>query len=138
LLGKIDGADAVGLTQLLAKHASNSTYRPLSQTDQKPAEAPSHLPSTPQKAETGSSEELDNRLQTLMNQSKAVLFMKGSPDAPRCGFSKKIVGILHDQNVEFTHYNILEDDNVRQGIQRIFYKNILWLIAFASRSQKAQ
>ena len=126
----------MGLTQLLAKHASNSTYRPLSQTDQKPAEAPSHLPSTPQKDETESSEELDKRLRTLMNQSKVVLFMKGSPDAPRCGFSKKIVGILQGRNVKFTYFNILEDEDVRQGIQHL-ETYFFWLIAFASRSQKA-
>jgi glutaredoxin-related protein len=51
-----------------------------------------------------------------MNQSKVVLFMKGSPDVPRCGFSRKICGLLHDQKVEFSHFDILTDESVRQGM----------------------
>jgi glutaredoxin-related protein len=58
---------------------------------------------------------LNTRLKSLMNQSKVVLFMKGSPEAPRCGFSRKICGILKDQNVEFKHFDILTDESVRQG-----------------------
>ncbi|KAL9714541.1 glutaredoxin [Leucoagaricus gongylophorus] len=119
LLGRIEGADAVSLTQLLAKHASNSSYRPLSQTDQRPAEAPSGLPSASQEAETVSTEELEKRLRTLMNQSRVVLFMKGSPDAPRCGFSRKIVGILQDREIRFTHFDILTDEGVRQGLKKL-------------------
>lgn len=61
-------------------------------------------------------EALEKRLRGLMNQSKVVLFMKGSPDAPRCGFSRKIVGLLRDQGVDFTHFDILADDDVRQGV----------------------
>jgi len=41
--------------------------------------------------------------------------MKGSPDAPRCGFSRKIVALLRDEKVEFTHFDILMDEDVRQG-----------------------
>ena len=51
----------------------------------------------------------------LMNQSKVVLFMKGSPNAPQCGFSRQITGLLRDQNVEFSHFDILTDEKVRQG-----------------------
>jgi len=50
-----------------------------------------------------------------MSQSKVVLFMKGTPTAPRCGFSRKAVALLNEQKVEFTHFDILTDDNVRQG-----------------------
>jgi glutaredoxin-related protein len=50
-----------------------------------------------------------------MTQSKCVLFMKGSPDAPRCGFSRKIVALLREHQVEFTSFDILEDDSVRGG-----------------------
>jgi len=123
LLGRIEGADAVSLTQLLAKHASNSSYRPLSQTDQRPAKAPSSLPSASQEAETVSTEELEKRLRTLMNQSRVVLFMKGSPDVPRCGFSRKIVGILQDREIQFTHFDILTDEGVRQGAhaQQVYF-----------------
>jgi hypothetical protein len=60
-------------------------------------------------------EELETRLRRLMNQSKVVLFMKGTPDAPRCGFSRTTCALLKEQNVEFTHFDILTDEDVRQG-----------------------
>jgi glutaredoxin-related protein len=60
-------------------------------------------------------EELNTRLRRLMNQSTVVLFMKGSPDQPRCGFSRKICGLLRDKNIEFSHFDILTDEPVRQG-----------------------
>ena len=50
-----------------------------------------------------------------MNQSKVVLFMKGSPEAPSCGFSRKICGLLQEQKIEFSHFDILTDESVRQG-----------------------
>jgi hypothetical protein len=118
LLGRISGADASALTQLVEKHASKPSYQPLSHTNQKPAEAPSITSPTPQVVEQESPEELEKRLRELMNQSEVVLFMKGSPDSPRCGFSRKIVGHLRDQKVQFTHFDILTDEDVRQGAYR--------------------
>ena len=50
-----------------------------------------------------------------MNQSKVVLFMKGTPENPRCGFSRQICGLLRDNGVEFSHFDILTDEDVRQG-----------------------
>ena len=52
-----------------------------------------------------------------MNQDQVVLFMKGSPDQPRCGFSRRIVATLRDQNVQFAHFDILSDENVRSGLK---------------------
>lgn len=60
-------------------------------------------------------EELEERLRRLMTKSNVVLFMKGSPDEPRCGFSRKISGLLRDNKIEFTHFDILTDESVRQG-----------------------
>lgn len=54
-------------------------------------------------------------MRRLMGQSRVVLFMKGSPDAPRCGFSRQTVALLRDQGVEFTYFDILGDESVRQG-----------------------
>lgn len=81
---------------------------PLSQTDKAIA-----IP-TPEEMETH--EQLDLRLRELMTKSNVVLFMKGSPDSPRrCGFSRKICDLLRENNVEFTHFDILTDKSVRQG-----------------------
>lgn len=52
----------------------------------------------------------------LMGQSKVVLFMKGSPDGPRCGFSRQTVSLLREHRVEFSHFDILTDESVRQGM----------------------
>ena len=60
-------------------------------------------------------EEGEERLRRLMTQSNVVLFMKGSPDEPRCGFSRKISGLLRDNQIEFSHFDILTDESVRQG-----------------------
>lgn len=52
-------------------------------------------------------------------QAKVVLFMKGSPDAPRCGFSRKIVNLLNEQGVQFASFDILQDEAVRQGLKEL-------------------
>ena len=59
--------------------------------------------------------ELEARMRGIMKQSPVVLFMKGEPDSPRCGFSRKAVNLLREQNVAFTHFDILGDETVRQG-----------------------
>ena len=46
-----------------------------------------------------------------------MLFMKGTADEPRCGFSRKAVALLKEQNVPFTTFDILGDDEVRQGLK---------------------
>jgi glutaredoxin-related protein len=79
----------------------------MSHTTQAPAPAPVDVPEAP--------EDLEKRMSQLMNQSKVVLFMKGDPDQPRCGFSRKAVALLRNQGVEFTHFDILTDESVRAG-----------------------
>jgi len=46
-----------------------------------------------------------------------MVFMKGSPDAPRCGFSRQIVELLKGENVKFDSFDILGDEEVRQGLK---------------------
>lgn len=98
------------MTASVAKHASVPSITPLSKTDVAPAKASNVID---EKSETP--EQLEERMRSLMNQSKVVLFMKGSPETPRCGFSRRISALLKDQNVEFTHFDILTDEDVRQG-----------------------
>ena len=68
--------------------------------------------------DVGDARGAQERLRGLMNQSKVVVFIKGTPDEPRCGFSRKICGLLKDQSVEFSHFDILTDESVRQGERR--------------------
>jgi Grx4 family monothiol glutaredoxin len=62
-------------------------------------------------------EDLNTRLGKLVKRSKVMVFIKGNPSTPKCGFSRVLVGILQDQNVDFDHFDILEDDEVRQGLK---------------------
>ncbi|EST08995.1 Glutaredoxin [Kalmanozyma brasiliensis GHG001] len=64
-------------------------------------------------------DEIFARCKKLMEQSKVMLFMKGDPDTPRCGFSQKTVNLFRQENVEFGHYDILKDENVRQGLKKL-------------------
>ncbi|KAJ9583293.1 hypothetical protein L9F63_022364 [Diploptera punctata] len=60
---------------------------------------------------------LETRLKSLINQSNCVIFMKGSRDAPRCGFSKQLMQIMEETDVKFTTFDILTDEEVRQGLK---------------------
>ncbi|PBK67891.1 glutaredoxin, partial [Armillaria solidipes] len=113
LLDRISGANAQALTAAIARHAASPSINPLSKTDLAPAKAADIV------SEKETQEELEKRMRGLMTQSKVVLFMKGNPDAPRCGFSRRITGLLKDQNVEYAHFDILSDEDVRQGLKKL-------------------
>ncbi|HEX5663482.1 MAG TPA: Grx4 family monothiol glutaredoxin [Xanthomonadaceae bacterium] len=57
------------------------------------------------------------RIETLLQTHRVVLFMKGEPAAPQCGFSAKAVGILGDLGVEYAHVDVLSDAEIREGIK---------------------
>lgn len=63
-------------------------------------------------------EKLNERIKSIINQAPVVLFMKGSPDTPRCGFSRQTIGILNKTGVVYSHFDILTDDAIRQGIKK--------------------
>ena len=63
-------------------------------------------------------ESLEQRLAQLIRRHKVMLFMKGLPSAPRCGFSRQIVQLLDQKNVAYDTFNILEDEEVRQGLKK--------------------
>ncbi|XWS18382.1 hypothetical protein CRYUN_Cryun32bG0038600 [Craigia yunnanensis] len=62
-------------------------------------------------------ETLEDRLKSLISSSPVMIFMKGTPDAPRCGFSSKVVNALREDGVSFGSVDILTDDEVRQGLK---------------------
>lgn len=57
------------------------------------------------------------RIDSLLQENRVVLFMKGSPDMPQCGFSAKAAGILGGLDVPFAHVNVLADAEIREGIK---------------------
>ncbi|CAM1507311.1 Fc.00g069520.m01.CDS01 [Cosmosporella sp. VM-42] len=62
-------------------------------------------------------EELFKRLADLVKAAPVMLFMKGTPSSPQCGFSRQMVGLLRENSVKYGFFNILADDEVRQGLK---------------------
>ena len=62
-------------------------------------------------------EDVSARLQGLVDSNDVLLFMKGSPLFPQCGFSSRAVAILNHLGVEFESVDVLQDQEVRQGIK---------------------
>ena len=60
---------------------------------------------------------LQQRIESLLSSNPVVLFMKGSPDMPQCGFSAKAVGILSGLVPQFAHVDVLQDAEIREGIK---------------------
>ena len=58
-----------------------------------------------------------SRIETLLRQNPVVLFMKGSPSAPRCGFSAAASGILNELLPDYATVDVLEDPEIREGIK---------------------
>jgi len=56
-------------------------------------------------------------IQTQIDQNPVMLFMKGTPMFPQCGFSARVIQILKHANVPFKTANVLEDPELRDGIK---------------------
>lgn len=67
--------------------------------------------------EASSKEELFARIGELVKAAPVMLFMKGTPSVPQCGFSRQLVAILRENSVKYGFFNILADDDVRQGLK---------------------
>ena len=60
---------------------------------------------------------LQARIRSVLDANRVVLFMKGSPQAPQCGFSAKAVGALSGTGVDYAHVDVLADPEIREGIK---------------------
>ena len=63
------------------------------------------------------SEEILNKIKSQVEGNPIVLYMKGTPLFPQCGFSGKVVYVLKELGVEFMAVNVLEDSDIRDGIK---------------------
>jgi monothiol glutaredoxin len=61
--------------------------------------------------------EIKNKIESLINDNDVCLFMKGTPEAPQCGFSMAVANVLKHLNINFKGINVLEDETLRQGIK---------------------
>ncbi len=60
---------------------------------------------------------VNEKINELINKNDVCLFMKGTPESPQCGFSMTVSNILKHLKINFKGVNILEDENLRQGIK---------------------
>lgn len=61
--------------------------------------------------------EAKQRIESILNDHPVVLFMKGTAQFPQCGFSARATAILQDLGISFHTINVLEDDEIREGIK---------------------
>jgi monothiol glutaredoxin len=61
---------------------------------------------------------LTERIEKTIGQKRIMLFMKGSPAMPQCGFSATVVKILKEQGADFGSCNILADNELREGLKQ--------------------
>lgn len=147
VLESISGSDAVKVRDAIERHAgqaassvpgSKSTIPPvLNATPREPtvSGAATDIPAASGAAPAGAApsvaaaavapaasaeetkEALFARLAELVKAAPVMLFMKGTPSAPECGFSRQLVGILRENGVKYGFFNILADEDVRQGLK---------------------
>ena len=61
--------------------------------------------------------EIKEKIKDLINKNDVCLFMKGTPDAPQCGFSMAVANLLKILEVNYKGVNVLEDQSLREGIK---------------------
>ena len=62
-------------------------------------------------------EPLKQRIADTISKGRVMLFMKGNPSMPQCGFSAAVVGVLKEIGAPFESYNILADTELREGLK---------------------
>ena len=91
--------------------------------------------------EATTSAPVENRIRGLIDEHDVVLFMKGTPVFPQCGFSATVVQMLSLLGVRFKGFDVLEDPEVRQGIKsfsdwptipQLYVKASSWAAAISS------
>ncbi|RDA90897.1 hypothetical protein CP533_4451 [Ophiocordyceps camponoti-saundersi (nom. inval.)] len=110
----VSGSSAVKVRTAIETHARGRAEKQtngLELADEQPKV--SQTPAEPEKQK----EQLFKRLHDLVSAAPVMLFMKGTPSSPQCGFSRQIVAILRENSVKYGFFNILADDEVRQGLK---------------------
>jgi len=106
VVDRVEGANAPELSKTISKYSKS-----ISTVNSAASTTPSVAPPTM------SPEEMNARLKELTSSSAVMAFIKGTPTAPRCQFSRQLLEILTAQNIRFSSFNILADDEVRQAMK---------------------
>lgn len=114
ILKELSGADPKEFISALNQFSGTAPSAEIASTTTVPP------PSAPITAETSAEESedaLNERLKKLTTAAPIMLFMKGSPSSPQCGFSRQLVAILREHQVRFGFFDILKDDSIRLGLK---------------------
>lgn len=129
VLDTVSGIDAAKVRAAVEKHANASAdlgpaelpegvhIHKLDPTDALSKSEPSVAPQDASGGANNGKENLTKRLEQLVRAAPVMLFMKGTPSSPQCGFSRQLVGLLRERSIKYGFFNILADDEVRQGLK---------------------
>ncbi|KAI1814713.1 glutaredoxin [Poronia punctata] len=122
VLEAVSGSSAVKARTAIEKHAKNSANGVSSATTEATTTDSGAQPANTAEVETEpdpaqTKEELFKRLGELVKAAPVMLFMKGTPSSPQCGFSRQLVALLRERSIKYGFFNILADDEVRQGLK---------------------
>ncbi|KZC03742.1 PREDICTED: glutaredoxin 3 [Dufourea novaeangliae] len=98
IVDRIDGANPSAIAEKVKQHCANKDSVPVEACKLK--------------------ENLNDRLKKLVNQAPCMLFMKGNPANPRCGFSRTIVSLLDSYKADYQSFDILQDNDIREGLKK--------------------
>ncbi len=115
ILKKISGADPAELAKSIESLSGSTSFS--LPPPQKAAAPPETASDAPADSTNGAEEDINTRLEKLVSAAPVMLFMKGTPAQPQCGFSRTLVGMLRERGVRYGFFNILADDDVRQGLK---------------------
>ena len=120
ILGKLEGANPNELKKLAIKLENVAKMAPALESQSKSGVNSSSSASPAAAAVSSLAAKApitEAHLKSIIGTSQVMLFMKGSPDAPRCGFSRQIVEILRKNEITFGHFDILTDEDVRTQLK---------------------
>ncbi|KAI0010988.1 thioredoxin-like protein [Xylariaceae sp. FL0662B] len=118
VLEAVSGSSAVKVRTAIETHAKKAGTGVAPTTNGTAAAKPPVAAEVESEADPAKAkEELFKRLGELVKAAPVMLFMKGTPSAPQCGFSRQLVGLLRERSVKYGFFNILADDEVRQGLK---------------------
>ncbi|KAJ1921994.1 glutaredoxin [Mycoemilia scoparia] len=108
-LDRVDGVNAARIAQLASKYSGASAGSA--------AAGDSAIRASQATLSAEVKQDLNIRLKELINRAPVMVFIKGTPSQPRCGFSKQVINILNDHSVQYGYFDILTDEEVRQGLK---------------------
>lgn len=100
VVDRVNGANAAEITKKVNQQALNGSFV---------VPEPSFVPPA---------EDLNAEIKKLINRAPVMVFIKGTAEEPKCGFSKTLIGILNSYNAQYKTYNILSNEDIRQGLKK--------------------